>query len=97
VLTTLPPSTTVVLLDEAPARVFLEAVAGAARLREFGILRPDELRRWAAGRIRDQGGTFAPSALDRLLTLVDANHLGELAQEIDKLVTYASCSIRSGT
>src|SRR5690606_561685 len=56
----------------------------------FGVLRGDQLRGWAAERVRAQGATFAAGALDRLVSLVDGAHLGELASEIDKLITYAN-------
>ena len=90
VLTSLPDSTTVVLLDEQPSRAFLDAVAGVAKLREFTILRFDALRAWAAERVRAQGASISASALERLVTLIDGYHLGELAQEVDKLVTYTN-------
>jgi DNA polymerase-3 subunit delta len=90
VLTELPPSTTVVLLDEQPASAFIEALDGKSTVRQFLVLKGGELRQWAAARIRSQGATIGPSALERLVSLVDGFHLGELAQEIDKLVTYAN-------
>jgi DNA polymerase-3 subunit delta len=90
VLTALPESTTVVLLDEQPAAALLEALAGHASVRQFPVLRREELRQWAAARARSCGASFAPAALDRLVSLVDGFHLGELASEIDKLATYAN-------
>ena len=90
VLTNLPETTTVVLLDENAPAGFLEAVDGQATLKQFTILRNEQLRTWAAERIRGLGASFGPGALDRLVSLIDGNHLGELAGEIDKLVTYAT-------
>jgi len=89
VLTSLPATTTAVLLDEHAAAGFLEAVGDRATARQFTILRGAELRAWAAARARSQGASFAPGALDRLASLIDGHHLGELASEIDKLATYA--------
>ncbi|HEX5369484.1 MAG TPA: DNA polymerase III subunit delta [Dehalococcoidia bacterium] len=90
VLTNLPESTTVVLLDENAPTGFLEAIAGQATVKQFAILRQEQLRTWAAERIRGLGASFGPGTLDRLVSLIDGNHLGELAGEIDKLVTYAT-------
>jgi DNA polymerase-3 subunit delta len=89
ILTTLPPTTAVVLLDEQPQVAFMEAVRDTATVQEFGVLKGDALRSWAEARIKKQGASFSAAALDRLLTLIDGAHLGELANEIDKLATYA--------
>jgi DNA polymerase-3 subunit delta len=90
VLTGLPETTTVVLLDDNAPAGFLEAVEGQATARQFAILRAEQLRTWAAERIRSLGASFGAGALDRLVSLIDGHHLGELAGEIDKLVTYAN-------
>lgn len=90
VLTDLPPSTTVVLLDEQESSVFLEALEGKATVRKFAVLRFAELRPWAAERVKAQQASIAPNALERLTSLIDGHHLGELAQEIDKLAIYTA-------
>jgi DNA polymerase-3 subunit delta len=90
VLTNLPETTTVVLLDEQPSGAFLDAIGSNAKVREFPILRNDALRQWAVLRARAQGASFSPAALDRLTSMIDGYHLGELAHEIDKLATYAN-------
>jgi DNA polymerase-3 subunit delta len=90
VLTQLPPTTTAVLIDEQPATAFMDGVKDMAEIRRFDILRPAEVRAWATDRARAQGARFAPAALERLVSLIDGYHLGELAQEIDKLATYAA-------
>ncbi|HWC31026.1 MAG TPA: DNA polymerase III subunit delta, partial [Dehalococcoidia bacterium] len=90
VLSTLPESTTVVLLDEN-ATSMLEALPEGAAIRQFAKFRKaDEVRPWAAQRAKTAGANFASGAFERLLTLVDAGHTGELASEIDKLATYAA-------
>ena len=89
VLTNLPPTTTVILLDEQSSAAFLEALGDHAKVRQFANLRGGELRQWAVDRLRAQGATATPPAMERLLSLIDGAHLGELAQEIDKLATYA--------
>jgi len=90
VLATLPPTTTVVLLDETPATAFVDAVKDFAKVEQFVALQRDALRSWAIDRAKSNGTTLAPAALDRLMLLIDGHHLGELAQEIDKLATYAN-------
>jgi DNA polymerase-3 subunit delta len=90
VLLNLPPTTTVVLLDESSASAFLDGVSGRADVRQFPILRGAEVRAWADQRAKTVGADFSAAALDRLTSLIDGYHLGELAQEIDKLATYAA-------
>lgn len=90
VLSSLPPSTTVVLLDEEPSAALLDGLGTAVTAREFRALRDAELRRWAAARAAAAGARFAPAAMERLISLVDGFHLGQLAQEIDKLATFAA-------
>jgi DNA polymerase-3 subunit delta len=90
VLTNLPPTTTVVLLDEQTPAALIEALGRDAEVQPFEVLKGAQLRAWAAARAKSQGGSLTPAALERLVSLVDGNHLGEMAQEIDKLVTYAN-------
>jgi DNA polymerase-3 subunit delta len=90
VLANSPPSTTVVLLDEQAPGALIEALGSQAEVQEFKNLRGAELRAWAAARAKAQGAALTAAALERLITLVDGFHLGELAQEIDKLATYAN-------
>lgn len=89
ILTNLPETTTVVLLEESAPNGLLEELGTHGTVKQFAVLRGEQLRGWAAERVRSLGATFAAGALDRLVSLVDGNHLGELASEIDKLVTYA--------
>jgi DNA polymerase III subunit delta len=90
VLANLPETTTVVLLDEnAPAGV-LTALGDAAVVRQFTIQKSPEVRTWAVERAKSLGARFAPGALDRLVSMFDGHHLGEIASEIDKLSTYAN-------
>jgi DNA polymerase-3 subunit delta len=89
VLANLPASTTVVLLDEQSPAALIEAVGKQAEVQRFDNLRGAELRSWAAARAKAQGAALTPAALERLISLVDGFHLGELAQEIDKLAVYA--------
>jgi DNA polymerase-3 subunit delta len=88
VLQNLPPTTTVVLIDETSG-VLAEALKGDAKVLPFTTMKNAELRQWATARIKERGANFQPQAVDRLLSLIDGAHIGELANEIDKLATYA--------
>jgi DNA polymerase-3 subunit delta len=92
-LTNLPPATTVVLIDDVPdTNALLKALTPAARAETFAFLKRDRygdhFRDWFDGRIRERGVRFTPAARDRILRLIDSTHIGELAQEIDKLALY---------
>lgn len=88
IFSTLPDSTTLVLLeDEAPPGV-LEALKGKADARSFSVKRGAEIRRWVEAQVKARGASIAGAALERLSEMVDGYHLGELAQEIDKLIAY---------
>ena len=89
ILANLPASTDVVLLDEQSADGLMAAIETEATVKQFPVLRANEVRRWAGNRIKEVGADFAPGALERLLLMIDGAHLGELASEIDKLTTYA--------
>lgn len=89
VLLDLPASTTVVLLDNRSSTALLQALEPVATVEKFEPMRTQELRPWAAARVKQKGGEISPQALERLLTLVDSHHLGEMAQEIDKLIAFA--------
>jgi DNA polymerase-3 subunit delta len=94
VLSQLPPSTTVVLMDEQVPRPLIDALGQTATVRQFPILRDgrregNQLSQWVSQRARLRGAQLTPAALNRLVLLIDGAHLGELAQELDKLATYA--------
>jgi DNA polymerase-3 subunit delta len=90
VLANLPPTTTVVLMEEAVSDSVAASVPEGSTVRKFDNMKRDELRGWAVKRARSQGADFAPGALERLVSLFDGSHIGELASEIDKLATYAT-------
>ncbi len=88
VLTNLPETTTVILVDETSG-VVAEAVKAGAKVMPFATMKAPEVRQWAQARVKERGADFHPMALSRLVDLVDGAHIGELANEIDKLSTYA--------
>jgi DNA polymerase-3 subunit delta len=90
VLAELPPTTTVVLMEEGISDAVANSVPEGATVRKLDALKRDELRAWAARRVKEGNAEFAPGALERLVSLFDGTHLGELAGEIDKLATYAA-------
>jgi DNA polymerase-3 subunit delta len=89
-LANLPETTTVVLLEETPPKALLDALPEGAIIREFRLKKAGEVRSWAALRVKASGASIAPAALNRLAELIDGANLGQLAQEIDKLATYAN-------
>src|SRR6476646_6000752 len=89
ILLTTPDSTTVVLLDESAPNALIEALGSAAKVQQFHVLRGAELRNWVVERSKERQANLSPGAVERLIGAIDGNHLGELAQEINKLATYA--------
>jgi DNA polymerase-3 subunit delta len=90
VLAELPPTTTVVLMEEGISDAVANSVPEGATVKKLDALKRDELRAWAARRVKEGNAEFAPGALERLVSLFDGTHLGELAGEIEKLATYAA-------
>jgi DNA polymerase-3 subunit delta len=88
VLSNLPDTTTVALLDPEPSVGVLDALKSIATARSFAVKRGDEVRRWADARVKGRGGSISQAALEGLCEMVDGHHIGELAQEIDKLIAY---------
>ncbi|HEY7268582.1 MAG TPA: DNA polymerase III subunit delta [Dehalococcoidia bacterium] len=87
-LSNLPETTTVALLEDEPSPGFLDALKPVATTKAFAVKRGDELRRWAEARTQERGAAISGQALGRLCDVIDGFHIGELAQEIDKLVAY---------
>jgi len=57
-------------------------------VKTFPFLRNEKLRQWIDKRIKQEGGTISPQALDLLSRLVGSN-LWIMAGEISKLVSFA--------
>ncbi len=90
VLSNLPDTTTVAFLDAEPSAGFLDALKPIATARSFAVKRGDDVRRWADARVKARGGSISHAALEGLCEMVDGHHIGELAQEIDKLIAYTA-------
>ncbi len=88
-LLALSPTTNVVLLDETASEDLLDALRPAAAVRQLPLKRKQELGPWIARRVKERGGSISPAAVARLAEMYDGAHLGELAQEVGKLTTYA--------
>src|SRR5207245_1872028 len=61
-LSTLPATTTAVLLEENPSKAFLEALTGIATARQFPLLRTDGVRAWAQRLAESLGPKLTPPA-----------------------------------
>jgi len=87
----IPDSTTLVLTDnEITAKnPLLKELSGKAEVRSFPLLREAKLRHWVEQRVAQEGGSISPTAVDLLVKLVGGN-LWIMANEINKLVTFAS-------
>jgi len=87
----IPDSTTLVLTDnEITAKnPLLKELSGKAEVRSFPLLREAKLRHWVEQRVAQEDGSISPTAVDLLVKLVGGN-LWIMANEINKLVTFAS-------
>jgi DNA polymerase-3 subunit delta len=76
-------------VEDAVSATAAKAIPEGAVVKKFDNLKRPDVRSWAVQRVKSNGADFAPGALERLISLFDGEHLGELAGEIDKLSTYA--------
>ncbi len=89
-LPTVPESTIVVMVDEEirPGNPLFKALSKQATVKSFPLLRDAALRTWVQRRVREEGGSIAPEAVDMLVQSVGSN-LWAMAGEVDKLLLYA--------
>ena len=85
-----PDSTVLVLIDcdIKNKNPLLKELLQRAKVKTFPFLRNEKLRQWIDKRIKQEGGTISPQALDLLSRLVGSN-LWIMAGEILKLVSFA--------
>ncbi|UCG54462.1 MAG: DNA polymerase III subunit delta [Dehalococcoidia bacterium] len=87
----LPESTVLVLVDGdiKNKNPLLKELLPWARVKTFPLLRNDRLNQWISRRVKQEGGSISPQALDLLSRLVGSN-LWIMAGEISKLVSFVS-------
>ena len=87
----IPDSTVLVLVDGdiKSNNPLLKELSGKAEIKSFPLLKGDKLRQWIQGRVKGEGGSISPPAVDLLARVVGGN-LWIMANEIDKLVLFTS-------
>ncbi|MBI4188739.1 MAG: DNA polymerase III subunit delta [Chloroflexi bacterium] len=90
-LSQLPDSTVLVLLegDLSNNNPLLKALAAKAVVKRFPLIKGPPLKQWIQQRVKEEGGSISPVALESLAKLVGSN-LWVMAGEISKLVLLAS-------
>lgn len=87
----IPDSTVLVLLESnlTNNNPLLKGLAAKAVVKKFPLIRGAQLRQWIQQRVKEEGGSISPVAVDLLAKLVGSN-LWIMASEISKLVLLAS-------
>jgi DNA polymerase-3 subunit delta len=87
----LPKSTVLVLVDGdiKNKNPLLKELLPWAKVKTFPLLRNNRLSQWISKRVKQEGGTISPKALDLLSRLIGSN-LWIMAGEISKLVSFVS-------
>ena len=90
-LSNMPDSTTLVLVDDGVGsdNPLFNALSGRAEVKSFPLLRGATLRQWVEVRVREEGGSISPQAVDLLAKLVGSN-LWIMKNEINKLTLFTS-------
>ena len=86
-----PDSTVLVLVDGniKNKNPLLKELLPQAKVKTFPLLRNEKLQQWIQKRVKQEGGSISPPAVDLLAGLVGSN-LWVMAGEISKLVLFAS-------
>ncbi len=87
----LPDSTELVLIDYEVKNKnpLLRELLPRAKVKSFPLLRNEKLRQWIQKRVKQEGGTISPRAVELLARLVGSN-LWAMVGEVSKLVLFAS-------
>jgi len=87
----IPDSTILVLIDSGISsnNPLLRELSDKAEVRSFPPLRGTKLRQWLQRRVKEEGGSISPQAVDLLARLVGSN-LWIMANEINKLALFTS-------
>ena len=90
-LSELPESTVVVLIDGwvTSNNPLLRELSGKAQIKRFPLLRGSRLQQWIQRRVKEEGGSISPQAVNLMARLVGSN-LWIMASEINKLVLLTS-------
>ena len=86
-----PDSTVMVLVDDEVKsnNPLFKVLSAKAEVRAFPLLRDARLRQWVQERVKEEGGSVSPRAVDVLARLVGSN-LWAMSGEIEKLLLYAA-------
>ena len=90
-ISNIPDSTILVLVDGdiKSNNPLLKELSVKAEMKSFPLLKGDKLRQWIQGRVKGEGGSITPQAVELLARVVGGN-LWIMANEIDKLVLFTS-------
>jgi len=86
------PDSAILVLIEGRIRSdnpLLRELSDKAEIRSFPPLREARLRQWIQRRVKDEGGSISPQAVDLLTKLVGGD-LWTMSNEINKLVLFSS-------
>lgn len=87
----IPDSTVLVLVDSgiSSSNPLLRELSAGAEVKSFPLLKGDKLEKWIRRRVKEQGGSISPEAVNLLARVVGGN-LWIMANEVDKLVQFAA-------
>jgi len=86
------PDTTVLVLVEgaiSDKNPLLKEIAGRATVRNFPLPKEAKLREWIQKKMKDEGGSISPKAVQLLVRLVGSN-LWIMASEVEKLILFTA-------
>ncbi len=87
----LPDSTNLVLMDGRirSSNPLLRELSARAQVKSFPLLKNTRLRQWIQRRVKEEGGSLSPEAVNLLTRLIGSN-LWIMASETNKLVLFAA-------
>ena len=90
-LGTILDSTILVLIEDdiKSTNPLFRALSGKASVQSFPLIRGEKLKQWVQNRVKEEGGSITPQAIDLLTKLVGSN-LWIMSSEIAKLVLFTA-------
>ena len=90
-ITKIPDTTILVLIDGriGSNNPLFRELSAKAEVRSFPLLKDAKLRQWIQRRVKEEGGSISPQAVNLIAKLVGSN-LWIMANEIDKLLLFTS-------